>query len=112
LFGEKKTSLFGQSTSNASTDDKKPMTSLFGGPVPKPSGSLFGGPPIIGGLFGAPTTGSLFSGAGPSLFPTKEEKKEDEEGSSDEEEPQGEKSPPTYADPDKIEFKQTFGQTI
>jgi hypothetical protein len=33
----------------------------------------------------------------------------EESGEDDKEEDQGEKSPPTYADPDKVEFKQTFG---
>lgn len=89
--------------------ENKPSTSLFG--ASKPTGSLFGAATNTGSLFGATASSSVFQGS--TLFGSANAKKADEEDDSgNEEEYQGEKSPPTYADPDKVEFKQTFGQAI
>ena len=99
--GKPVTSLFGGS------QDAKSTTSLFGGPKPAGS-SLFGAATTAGSLFGATASTSVFQSS--TLFSAP--KKDDDDESGDEEEEQGEKSPPTYADPDKVEFKQTFGQAI
>jgi hypothetical protein len=85
-------------------EEKK--TSLFGGPI-KTAGSLFGGLPA-GGLFGAAASSSVFQTS--TLFASKPA--DNEQNSETEEENEGEKSPPTYADPDKVEFKATFGQSV